>query len=55
LRVEPPKTPLSFEQWQAVISDNFLATSGNLRQRWESIGKANEHAGSFGKWPEEYE
>ena len=25
LRVEPPKTPMSFEQWQAVISDNFPA------------------------------
>jgi hypothetical protein len=25
LRVEPPKTPLNFEQWQAVISDNFPA------------------------------
>jgi len=25
LRVEPPKVPMSFEQWQAVISDNFPA------------------------------
>jgi hypothetical protein len=25
LRVEPPKTPVNFEQWQAVISDNFPA------------------------------
>ena len=25
LRVEPPKTPLNFEQWQAVILDNFPA------------------------------
>jgi hypothetical protein len=25
LRVEPPKVPMSFEQWQAVIMDNFSA------------------------------
>jgi hypothetical protein len=25
LHVEPPKTPLNFEQWQAVISDSFPA------------------------------